>query len=57
MASALELMCWKFFLILKGLHPRFLFKNISLPLESKLLVMWEGIGEALQIVSEMVHNV
>jgi hypothetical protein len=32
-------------------------KNIFPPLEPKLLVMWEGISEALQIVYEVLHIV
>jgi hypothetical protein len=32
-------------------------KNVFLPLEPKLLVMWERISEALQIVYEVLHIV
>jgi hypothetical protein len=49
MACALVLWCWIFFEILKGHHLRFC-KNVFPPLEPKLLVMWERISEALQVV-------
>jgi hypothetical protein len=32
-------------------------KNVFPPLEPKLLVMWERISEALQIVYEVLHIV
>jgi hypothetical protein len=32
-------------------------KNVFFPLKPKLLVMWERISEALQIVYEVVHIV
>ncbi len=58
MVSALVLRRWIFAIfILKGQHPGFLKKNVFPPLEPKLLVMWEGIGEALQIVCEVLHTV
>jgi hypothetical protein len=49
MASALVLRRWVFLFYLKGQHPGFL-KNVFPPLEPKLLVKWEEIGEALHIV-------
>ncbi len=55
MASALVSRRWAFFLILKGQHPIYL-KNVFPLLEPKLLVMLKGIGEALQIVCEVVHT-
>jgi hypothetical protein len=35
----------------------YLAKNIFPPLEPKLLVMWERISEALQMVCEVLHIV
>jgi hypothetical protein len=32
-------------------------KNVFPPLEPQILVMWEGIGEALKIVCEVLHAV
>jgi hypothetical protein len=32
-------------------------KYLFLPLELKLLVMWERISEALQVVCEVLHTV
>ncbi len=32
-------------------------KNVFPPLEPKLLVMWERISEALQIIYELLHIV
>jgi hypothetical protein len=50
MANALVFRRWIFVLILKGQHPGFLLKNFFPPLEPKILEIWEGIREALQIV-------
>jgi hypothetical protein len=46
------------FLILKGQDtiPDYA-KSVCPPLEPKLLVMWERIGEALQIVCEVLNTV
>ncbi len=35
--------------ISKGHHPGFLQKKVFLPLESRLLVLWERIGETLKM--------
>jgi hypothetical protein len=53
MASVAVLRPWIFFLNFKG-TPSGLCKNFFPPLQPKLLVMWERIGEALQFVCEML---
>jgi hypothetical protein len=54
MASALVLRCWIFFFNFKGKPVLILQKNVFPLSESKLLVMREGIVEALQHVCEVL---
>jgi hypothetical protein len=57
MASGFSVEALDIFLALKEKHLGFPEKNIFPPLESKLLVMWEGTSEAPQIVFEVLHTV
>jgi hypothetical protein len=45
--------CWAFSFILKGHHLEFF---VLMPLEPNLLVMCERIGEALEIVYDVVFT-
>ncbi len=57
MASAFVFRCWIYLLLfLRDIILDFS-KNVFLPLEPRLLVMWERIGEALQIVFEVLNSV
>jgi hypothetical protein len=46
-----------FIIFFKGTPSWILPKNILPPLQHKLLVMWERIGEALQVVFEVLITV
>jgi trehalose-6-phosphatase len=48
---------WIFLFYFKGTTSWISKKNDFPPLQPKLLVMWEGIGEALHIVYEVLHSV